>query len=116
MGPPTTVSDSAIDMYVLTRALQSKFDVLLDSQHRASAKAVEAVLALRSLLDDITATVNSLEDKLLHKGQSSNINVDDVAVRLQQAREKQKTVQASLRRKSSALGVKQRIMNLPAFA
>ena len=47
-----------------------------------SVKAIEAVLALHSLLDDADTTINLLEDKIIYAGQDDGVNVMDVTIQL----------------------------------
>ena len=81
---------------------------MIDSSRLAGVRAVEAVLTLRALLESHDATINALEDKVTQLARSRNDGMDDVVTRLQSAREKHASVMATLRRKSSALGVTQR--------
>ena len=52
-------------------------------------------------------TINLLEDKIIHAGQDDSVNVMDVTIQLRRVCEKQSSIAASLRQKSSALGVNQ---------
>jgi hypothetical protein len=66
-------------------------------------KAVDAVLGLRTLLDDLDATISALENRVIQSDQSHH-----VVTQLERAREKRTSMVASLRRMSSALGITQR--------
>ena len=77
-----------------------------DSARTAGAKAVEAVVVLRSLLDNSKSAVNALENRIIHP--SSDDDMTDLDTQLQHAREKQVSIATSLRRASSALGITQR--------
>jgi len=63
---------------------------------------------LRQLLDNLDATIGALENRIIQSDPSHDISADDVVSQLQQAREKRASAVASLRRKSSALGITQR--------
>ena len=81
---------------------------MIDSSRLAGVRDVEAVLTLRALLESHDATINALEDKVMQLARSRNDGMDDVVTQLQSAREKRASIMATLRRKSSALGVTQR--------
>ena len=63
---------------------------------------------MRQLLDNLDATIGALENRIIQSDPSHDISADDVVSQLQQAREKRASAVASLRRKSSALGITQR--------
>lgn len=81
---------------------------MIDSSHTAGVKAVEAVLALRSLLKNLDATIGTLEARVIRTSRRQDESMDDDVIQLQRAQEKRASIAISLRRKSSALGITQR--------
>ena len=81
---------------------------MIDSPHTAGVKAVEAVLALRSLLKNLDATIATLEARVIRTSRRQDESMDDDVIQLQRAQEKRASIAISLRRKSSALGITQR--------
>ena len=71
-------------------------------------KAVEAVVALRSLLRNLDATIGTLEARVIRTSRRQDESMDDDLIQLQRAQEKRASLTTSLRRKSSALGITQR--------
>jgi hypothetical protein len=81
---------------------------MIDSSRVGGVEAVEAVLALRALLDSHEAAIDALEDRVMQAARSQTDTMDDVVTQLKRAREKHASVKATLHRKSSALGITQR--------
>lgn len=106
MGFPAATSDSTYDSYVHISVCVSDTKSMSDSARTAGSKAVKAVLALRSLLDNSKSTISALENRIIHP--SSDDDMTDLDTKLQHARDRQVSIATSLRRASSALGITQR--------